>query len=71
MRKQNLSAEDIKDELSNENIRIGLTTIERILDDQGFVKLPRRTNKDMGLTKKKTIIPEKSHQLEVSKPKFE
>ncbi len=67
LRKQNLSAEDIKDELSNENIRIGLTTIERILDDQGFVKLPRRTNKDRGLTKKKTIIPEKSHQLEVSK----
>ncbi len=67
LRKQNLSAEDIKDELSNENIRIGLTTIERILDDQGFVKLHRRTNKDRGLTKKKTIIPEKSRQLEVSK----
>jgi len=66
LRKQNLSAEDIKDELSSENIQIGLSTIERILEDQGFVKLPRRTNKNRGLTKKKTIIPEKSHQLEVS-----
>jgi len=66
LRKQNLSAEDIKEKLSSENIQIGLSTIERILADQGFVKLLRRTNKDRGLTKKKTAIPEKSHQLEVS-----
>jgi hypothetical protein len=65
LRKRNLSAEDIKDKLSSESIQIGLSTIERILADQGFVKLLRRTNKDRGLTKKKTIIPEKSHQLEV------
>jgi hypothetical protein len=67
LRKQNLSVENIKDKLSSENITIGLTTIERILADQGFVKLPRRTNKDRGLTKKRTTIPEKSHQIEVSK----
>ena len=66
LRKQNLSAEDIKDKLSSEKIQIGLSTIERILADQGFVKLLRRKNKDRGLTKKKTTIPEKSHQLEVS-----
>ena len=66
LRKQNLSAEDIKDKLSSENIQIGLSTIQRILADQGFVKLLRRTNKDRGLTKKKTIIPEKSHQLEIA-----
>src|SRR3989304_6162316 len=66
LRKPNLSAEDIKEKLSSENIQIGLSTIQRILADQGFVKLLRRTNKDRGLTKKKTTIPEKSHQLEVS-----
>ena len=66
LRKQNLSAVEIKEKLSSENIQIGLSTIERILADQGFVKLLRRTNKDRGVTKKKTTIPEKSHQFEVS-----
>jgi len=65
LRKQNLSAVEIKEKLSSENIQIGLSTIERILADQGFVKLLRRTNKDRGVTKKKTTIPEKSHQFEV------
>ncbi|CAG1771715.1 partial Enoyl-[acyl-carrier-protein] reductase [NADPH] FabL, partial [uncultured bacterium] len=31
--------------------------------DEGFSKLPRRTNKERGLTKKKSIIPERSYQL--------
>jgi hypothetical protein len=40
-----------------------LRTVERILDDEGFSKLPRRTNKERGLTKKNSIIPERSYQL--------
>jgi transposase len=63
LRKQNLSAEDICSRLLSENIKIGLRTVERILDDEGFSKLPRRTNKERGLTKKKSIIPERSYQL--------
>jgi len=66
LRKQNLSSEDIYNRLLSENIKISSRTVERILDDEGFSKLPRRTNKGRGLTKKKTIIPEKSHQIEVS-----
>jgi transposase len=63
LRKQNLSAEDISNQLLSENIKISLRTVERILEDEGFSKLSRRTNKERGLTKKKTIIPERSHQL--------
>lgn len=66
LRKQYLSAEDIYNQLLSENIKISLRTVERILEDEGFSKLPRRTNMERGLTKKKTIIPEKSHHLEVS-----
>jgi transposase len=64
LRKQNLSAEDISNQLLSENIKIGLRTVERILDDEGLSKLSRRTNKERGLTKRKSIIPERSHQLE-------
>jgi transposase len=63
LRKQNLSAEDICTQLLSENIKISSRTVERILEDEGFSKLSRRTNKDRGLTKKKSIIPERSHQL--------
>ncbi len=63
LRKQNLSAEDISNQLLSENIKISLRTVERILDDEGFSKLSRRTNKERGLTKRKSIIPERSHQL--------
>ncbi len=63
LRKQNLSAEDISNQLLSENIKISLRTVERILEDEGFSKLSRRTNKERGLTKKKTIISERSHQL--------
>jgi len=62
-RKKNFSAPDIQTKLEEEKILIGERTIERILQDEGFVKLPRRTHKEMGLTTKKTFIPEKSQQL--------
>jgi transposase len=61
LRKQNLSAEDICNQ--SENLKISMRTVERILEDEGFSKLSRRTNKERGLTKMKTIIPERSHQL--------
>ena len=67
LRKQNLSSEDIYNELAAENIKIGQRTIERILKDEGFTKLPRRTNKQRGLSTKKTIIPERSVQLDFNK----
>src|SRR3990170_5711047 len=63
LRKQNLSAEDICNQLLSEKIKISLRTVERILEDEGFSKLSRRTNKARGLTKKKSIIPERSYQL--------
>ncbi|HEY4756684.1 MAG TPA: transposase [Ignavibacteriaceae bacterium] len=64
LRKQNLSSEDICNQLLSEDIKVGKKTIERILEDEGFTKLPRRTNQERGLTKKKSIIPERACQLE-------
>lgn len=63
-RKKNLSAPDIQARLEEEKILIGERTIERILQDEGFAKLPRRTHKERGLITKKTYIPEKSRQLD-------
>lgn len=72
-RKDNQSAEDIYNQLLSENIKISLRTVERILKDEGFSKLPRRTDKERGLTKKKSIVPERSYQLgscELNNQKF-
>ena len=42
LRKQNLSTKDIVERLGKENITLSQSTIERILKDAGFGKLPRR-----------------------------
>lgn len=66
LRKQNISVTDICKKLTNENIEISARTIERILYDAGFNKLKRRTNKELGITKKGKIIPERSEGLDFS-----
>ncbi len=67
LRKQNLSTTDILEKLQEENIHIGESTIERILKEEGFTKLPRRANIERGLTNKKTTIPERAAQLDFTK----
>jgi len=64
LRKKNASVPDILTLLKEEKIDVGERTIERILQDDGFVKLSRRTHKERGLTKKETYIPMKSQQLD-------
>jgi len=59
-RNQNQSHLDIAERLNNEGIVISAQTVARILSDAGFQKLKRRTNKELGLTVKNEIIPEKS-----------
>lgn len=66
-RKKNLSSIEIQEKLKDFDIPVGVRTIERILKDEGFEKLPRRTSKERGLTEARTQIPEKSRQLDFDK----
>jgi len=74
LRKQNHSAYEIKDFLEQDNIKTSLQTISRILADEGFTKLSRRTNKEIGITKKRTLIPPIASRLnfeELTQYRFE
>jgi len=66
-RKKMLNSREITDELNRSNISIGVRTVERILGDAGFPKLRRRTDKERGLSKEGTIIPERSMNLSLKK----
>ena len=65
LRKSNHSIYEIKEILSTDDIKTSLQTINRILDDEGFAKLPRRTKKELGFTKKNTLLPPKATALDL------
>lgn len=67
LRNQNLSHIDIRDKLNEKGIQISEQTISRILNDVGFPKLKRRTKKELGITVKNKIIPDKSEHLDFDK----
>lgn len=58
MRKKNYSVYDIKDQLEKDSFSWSVGTINNILREDGFLKLPRRTKKEKGLTIKNTLIPQ-------------
>lgn len=64
LRKQGLSVVDIAGSVKNENILLSQSTVERILKDDGFGKLPRRTAVQRGLSKKNTVLPVPSQNLD-------
>ena len=66
-RKMRLSTSDIQDRLAEDTIKISSRTVERILKDAGYAKLKRRTNKELGITIKSEIIPDRSEHLDFSK----
>lgn len=59
-REKNLSAAEIAECLSEEGTEISIRTVERVLREEGFSKLPRRTRLKIGLTVKGANVPEKS-----------
>jgi transposase len=63
-RKENLSSPEITERLINDGNKVSTRTVERILYDAGFKKLKRRTNVELGITKKNKIIPERSKNLD-------
>jgi len=68
-RNQNMSAKEIGNELGNENFKISIRTVERILQDAHFLKLQRRTKLQQKMTIKNQHVPERAaplkfHELE-------
>ena len=74
LRKSNHSIYDIRKILRSEGYKTSIQTINRVLDDQGFQKLQRRTRREIGLTKKNTLIPKTATKLDletIDKYRFE
>ncbi len=65
-RKMRLSSSDIQNRLSEDDINISSRTVERTLKDSGYGKLKRRTYKELGITLKNKIIPDRSEHLNFS-----
>ncbi|MCG7850538.1 MAG: transposase, partial [ANME-2 cluster archaeon] len=65
LRKYNHSVYEIKDILSKEGFKTSIQTVNRIISDEGFTKLPRRTREELGLTKKNTLQPPMSAAIDI------
>ena len=52
-RKKRLSAKEIAEELEKSDSQPGIRTVERILQDAGFARLCRRTDRERGILKKR------------------
>jgi transposase len=59
-REQRLSAGEITELLSEEGVEISVRTVERVLAEEGFAKLPRRTRLKLGRTVHGAEIPERA-----------
>ena len=64
-REQRLSAGEITALLSEEGVEISVRTIERVLAEEGFPKLPRRSRLKLGLTVKGAQAPAVAERLEL------
>ncbi|MBW2588808.1 MAG: transposase [Deltaproteobacteria bacterium] len=65
-REHRLSAGEIAQLLSEDGVEISVSTVERVLAEEGFPKLPRRTRVKIGLTVKGAGIPSRSRTVELS-----
>ena len=59
-REQHLSAGEIAQLLSEDGVEISVRTVERVLAEEGFPKLPRRTRRKIGITVQRATIPDSS-----------
>lgn len=62
-RGQRLSAGEIAQLLSDEGVEISVRTVERVLAEEGFPKLPRRLRLKVGLTVKGASVPDASRAV--------
>ena len=73
-RAQRLSAGEITELLSEEGVEVSVRTIERVLAEEGYSRLPRRTRLKLGMTVKGAHVPEVAQQIrlgDVSQSPFE
>jgi len=64
-RENRLSAGEITQLLSEEGVEISVRTVERILAEEGFPKLPRRSRLKIGLTVKGAKVPDRSEAITI------
>jgi transposase len=65
-REHRLSAGEIVQLLSEDGVEISVRTVERILAEEGYSRLPRRSLLKLGLTVKGAKVPAVSHSIHVS-----
>lgn len=65
-RERGLSAGDITQLLSDDDVEISVRTVERVLAEEGFPKLPRRTRLKIGLTVHGAAVPQRSRRVTAS-----
>jgi len=66
LRKKNHAITDIQDILKQDGHSWSIGTIGRVLRDEGFAKLPRRTQEERGVTRKNTLLPPKATALDLN-----
>ncbi|MFC1857807.1 hypothetical protein ACFL9U_07220 [Thermodesulfobacteriota bacterium] len=65
-REHRLSAGEITQLLSEEGIEISVRTVERVLAEEGYQKLPRRSRLKLGLTVKGAQVPKMSQTIAIT-----
>jgi transposase len=65
-REQRLSAGEITQLLSEEGVEVSVRTIERVLAEEGYSKLPRRTRLKIGLTVTGAQLPEVAQKIVIA-----
>jgi hypothetical protein len=65
-RESRLSAGEIAQLLSEQSVEISVRTVERVLAEEGFEKLPRRTQIKVGVTVSGASVPERAELVHVS-----
>lgn len=65
-RQQRLSAGEIAELLEREGVEISVRTVERVLTEEGFPRLPRRTQIKIGRTIKGADIPARAESISLA-----
>jgi len=65
-REKSLSAGEITQLLSEDDIELSVRTVERVLAEEGFPKLPRRSRLKIGLTVQGAEVPDRSRRVALS-----
>lgn len=65
-RELRLAAGEIAQLLVEEGVGISVSTVERVLAEEGFERLPRRTRLKIGLTVKGATVPKKAHPVSLA-----